>query len=452
MITISNQTIIGEDMYLQNGKVNVLLDQFYGSSAKGQVITALADRYRPKMLIANHSTSASHTVIEGDLEFVFKALPTASFLNKVRKDYKPYIILSPSSGYELKQIIKEIEFCELSKEQVIIHPRSVVITKEHAAKEAGDNGTLHLGSTMSGQSYAFSEKMTRQKDTKLAKDYAELREIATVVDDETYFPKFISDMLDSGETALLEMPQGFPLSLDHGPKFPYSTFRNITPMQALADIGLSHNYMGSIFANIRSLPIRVSNRFKDNNMEHVTLVTADGIFKPEELGMDYSDVNAITYDVVYNKTPREFNGKQITHINGVVGTSGPFEKDMTEISWRELSNELTTKAGKETKVKEITTLTKLNRRIAKTTDGSISKEMLEKSRISLAPTYFSITFLNYIDPTVEGATTVEEFNNSDTIKQWLEQAQKDINSVFGENAPKICALQAGKELKNVVIL
>lgn len=441
---------------LQKGKVNVLLDQFYGSSAKGQVITAIADKYRPKILMANHSTSASHTVIEGENEFVFKALPTASFLNKVRPDYKPIIALSPSSGFELNQILKEIEYCGLTKDQVIIHPRAVVITEEHRQKEAGENGTLHLGSTMSGQSYAFSEKMTRQKGAKLAKDYPELAAVATIIEDEEYFPFTLSKYLDQGETILFEMPQGFPLSIDHGPKFPYSTFRNITPTQAIADIGLNHNYLGSVIANIRSLPIRVSNRYKGNTMEHVTLNVVDGSgtleIKPEDIGMDYSDVNAITYDVNYKNIPRSFNGKTITKVNGVVGTSGPFESDMTEISWRELSAQLTEKAGKETKVKEITTLTKLNRRIAKTTNGSISKNMLEKSKVTLAPTHFAVTFLNYIDPTVEGATTKADFEGSEIISKWIAQANLDIREVFGNEAPEIAILQAGKELKNVVLL
>jgi hypothetical protein len=439
---------------LQKGKVNFLLDQFYGSSAKGQVVTAIADKYRPEILIANHSTSASHTVIEGKEEFIFKALPTASFLNRVRKDYKPLVVLSSDTGFELNQLLKEIEYCGLAKEQVIIHPRAAVITQDHKDKEAGENGTLHLGSTMSGQSYAFSEKMTRQKGVRLAKDYPELREVATIIEDTDYYPFYLSRILDAGGTALMELPQGFPLSLNHGPQFPYSTFRDITPDNAISFLGLNAtDYRGSVIANVRALPIRVSNRYEGNTMDNVTLLLNDGTeVKPSDIEMDYSDVNAITYDVNYKGTPRSFGRHIITRVNGVVGTSGPFEDDMQEISWRELSNELTFKAGKETRVKEITTLTKLNRRIAKSKNGSISKSMLQKSKVSVGPTHFSITFLNYVDPTIEGATTMEQILvDSKEVAQWLLQAQKDIIQVFGKNVP-IIALQAGKELSNVVLI
>jgi hypothetical protein len=46
----------------------------------------------------------------------------------------------------------------------------------------------------------------------LAKDYPELREIATVVEDTDYFPFILAEILDAGGTALYELPQGFPLS------------------------------------------------------------------------------------------------------------------------------------------------------------------------------------------------------------------------------------------------
>lgn len=438
---------------LQKGKVNFLLDFYYGSSAKGQTITALADKHRPEILIANHSTSASHTVIEGEHEFVFKALPTASFLNKVRPDYKPLVVMSSDTGFEISQLMKEIEYCGLTKEQVLIHPRAAVITQAHKDAEAGENGTLHLGSTMSGQAYAFSEKMTRQKGAKLAKDYPELKEIATIVDDEDYYPFHLAKILDAGGTALYEMPQGFPLSLNHGPKFPFSTFRDITPDAAISTIGLnSADYRGAVVANIRSLPIRVSNRYKGNTMEHVTLTTDKGEVRPEDIGMDYSDVNAITYDVNFKNVSRSFGDHVITKVNGVVGTSGPFEDDMAEISWRDLSSDLTKLAGKETNVKEITTLTKLNRRIARPVNGwSISRDMAHKAKVTVGVTHVAFTFLNYIDPTVEGATTEQDLAKSEIVGKWLNQAKEDIKAVWGKDLP-ICSLQAGKELKNVVLL
>ena len=139
----------------------------------------------------------------------------------------------------------------------------------------------------------------------------------------------------------------------------------------------------------------------------------------------------------------------------MTGTSGPFEPDMQEISWRSLSEELTKKAGKETNVKEITTLTKLNRRICKIKDGSISKSMLRKSLITLNPTHISVTFLNYLDPNIEGATTFEEIN-SPIVEEWLSILHKDIREVYQSGSdtdvPQLLAVQAGKYLENVIFI
>lgn len=457
---------------LQKGKVNIVLDLYYGSSGKGQICAKLADEFRPEILIANHSTSASHTVIEDEHEFVFKALPSASFLCKVRPEYKPTILLASSSGFEIEQLYKEVEFTE-TQGYVYVHPLAVIIEQKHKNLEAGLNedgttkdgnqGTVHLGSTMSGQSYAFADKMTRKKEYKLAKDYADefAQKGIIVVGSSWDFQKQLSTLLNSGASALAEMPQGFPLSLDHGPEYPYSTFRNVTPIQLMADLGLNQYMTGAVIANVRSLPIRVSNRFINDDMSQVKLtVQTDlnaeeaGIMTPEEAELSYSDVNAIAYDVSKGKTMKA--GKwYVSNIEGMIGTSGPFEDDMEEISWRDLSTELTEKSGKDVNIEEITTLTKLNRRVAKIKDGgAISSSMLEKAIVTFAPTHLSMTFLNYIDPNIVCNDT---FETSSIIQEWFMSALDDIDTAV-ENAntqaplPHISIVQFGPALSDVRVL
>jgi len=465
---MENETILVE------GKINILLDHLYGSSAKGQVCAAIADKERPSILIANHSTSASHTVMEGDEEFVFKALPSATFLCKTRDDYNPSIFMAASSGFEIDQVIKEMKWINNPEIKVYVHPYAVIVLQEHKNLEAGLNrdgsssdnsGTLHLGSTMSGQSYAFADKMTRRSPSSLAKDYAEelyKHNIIVMATPWAFQLQLLSELAKDDATALAEMPQGFPLSIDHGPEFPYSTFRNITPMQLLADLGLNEAYLGSVIGNIRSLPIRVSNRFVGNNMDNVMLfakfdaenkMSESSWNTPEQLGMTYSDVNAITYDLLMGNEKR-FKNWIITDIKGVTGTSGPFEEDMEEISWRELSDHLTSIAGKDVNVEEITTLTKLNRRIAKIADErSLSIDMLMKFMVAVNPTHLSITFLNYIDPNLEGATSIEEINKSEIFNDWSIRAIEDLREAYnGEVFPKITALQTGKYLENVIFI
>lgn len=441
-------------MQLDQGKVNFLLDITYGSSSKAQVVTAIADRFRPEILMCTHNVSSSHTATEGDQEFVFKILPSASFLCRVRDDYYPTIIIAPSAGFEIEQLRKEIEYTGIPKERVIISARAVVIKPFHKSAEAKAMGLEnHLGSTLSGQSAAVNEKAARSSTIKLAKDYPELAEIAHVVDYPEYSSK-LAEALDSGLTALCELPQGFPLSIDYSIEYPYNTYRNVSPAQAMSDFGLSpKRYLGKVTGNIRVYPIRVSNRFKDDDISKVTLdVTYPNDSEKtvrssaKELGMSYSDVNAIVEKVEYNGesvVPFGFDFKVLA-IQGVVGTSGTFETDMTEISWRNLSDRIGAT------VEEITTLTKLNRRIA-IPDRATSVELLKKAKITIDPDYLSFTFMNYHIPELENCTDPTEALMNDDLQKWGEELEDCLDEA-GMLDVDVPIVQTGRDLSNVLFM
>lgn len=83
----------------------------------------------------------------------------------------------------------------------------------------------------------------------------------------------------------------------------------------------------------------------------------------------------------------------------VAGNSGPMKG---EITWEELSKRI----GKDM-TPEKTTVTKKVRRIAEWDD-----ELFEQSCVLNAPTEIALTFADYIDPAIAGATTVEELEQS----------------------------------------
>lgn len=83
----------------------------------------------------------------------------------------------------------------------------------------------------------------------------------------------------------------------------------------------------------------------------------------------------------------------------VAGNSGPMKG---EITWEELSKRL----GKDM-VPEKTTVTKKVRRIAEWDD-----ELFEQSCILNAPTEIALTFADYIDPEIYGATSIAELTQS----------------------------------------
>lgn len=92
----------------------------------------------------------------------------------------------------------------------------------------------------------------------------------------------------------------------------------------------------------------------------------------------------------------------------VAGNSGPMKK---EITWEDLSERI----GKNM-VPEKTTVTKKVRRIAEWDD-----ELFEQSCILNAPTQIALTFADYIDPAIEGATSVGELMKSYKLTSFIKK-------------------------------
>jgi len=434
-------------MKLERGKINILYDNMsYGSAAKGLVCAKIAQVTLPEVLLSSHGVSSSHTVSTPEDEFVFKILPSASFMRREVPNYDPVVFLPPSCSFSIEQLKKEVEYVGLPFNRVIIHPRAVVVTEEHGKAES--KHTRHLGGTSSGQAMAVAEKILRTPGIKLAKDYPELGNYGVVPEDSYEWIQALQEMLEEGALALAELPQGLPLSLDYSIEYPFNTYRNVNPMQFMSDVGLNHSYLGKIIGNQRVYPIRVSNRYKNDSMEHVTIKIKDDDkeYKPEELGMNYDDVNAITYAVEYLNTPTVPFGFDFTveKINGVEGTSGPFDPDLEEVSWRRISDMM----GEDTS--EITTLTKLGRRIAIPKNGIMSISLYLKGLTTVKPDYLSFTFLNYLEPSVAGVTTEDEILQG-KVKEWYSNLLYMLN-LSSEDSPKVIALQAGKYIDNVIMM
>lgn len=141
--------------------------------------------------------------------------------------------------------------------------------------------------------------------------------------------ELMHNCLSMGNTVLYEMGQGFDLCLYHGVDPVYCTSRNCTPMQALADMGVPAKHLGDVYAVIRPYPIRVNNRD---------------------------------------------------------GSSGPYPS--TEITWEEVKE----RCGAPEDLTEITTTTKLKRRVFEFSIDQICRMV----RIC-SPDYFCLQFANYLD-------------------------------------------------------
>jgi adenylosuccinate synthase len=169
--------------------------------------------------------------------------------------------------------------------------------------------------------------------------------------------------MDRGATVLYEMGQGFDLCIDHGVNPIYCTSRNCTPQQALADMGVPNRYLGDIYAVVRTYPIRVNNR--------------DGF-------------------------------------------SGPYPSP--EISWEEIRD----RCGADRDITEMTTTTKLRRRVFEFSMDRI-KEMVR----TCDPSFLCVQFANYLDWGIYGSSSVHDLSTYPLVDKFIQELEVATSTMVG---------------------
>lgn len=296
---------------MQQGKLNVILDAFWGSSGKGKTSAWLADRFGVTRVSSSNYPNAGHTAaFEDGTKFVAKAIPTAAILKKV-KGIGMQCWVSPGSGFSWEQLVRE--WVQAGKPDMNIHSRASVVTADHKRRESeGSESTKHIASTMQGSAAAIVDKVLRKADCVLAGTHDLQRTIdflyasdpavhdLLTVPGGTLHQEFLDKVkvvdawdfralthraLDSGHTWLHEGSQGYALSIDHGSHYPYCTSRNCSVQAAMDHMAVPPRAVGDVYLNLRTYPIRVGN------------VVEDGVQKGFSGGF-YPDCKELTWEQV----------------------------------------------------------------------------------------------------------------------------------------------------------
>lgn len=283
---------------MQRGKVNVVIDAFFGSSGKGKISTYLARRDRVASVSSANYPNAGHTAqfAGGGPRLVAKALPTALVCNRLGQPITG--LVTPGSGFAWARL--HAEWAECGRPRVFVHERAVVVGEGHAARESA--ATRHIASTMQGSGAALCDKLMRGPDVPLARrqdlrddfmaslphvDRADFEHCVQVVDG-PLFRTLVRNTLASGAALLHEGSQGYALSVDHGPEYPYCTARNCTTAAALDYLAVGPRAAGDVYLNVRTFPIRVGNVYApDGRTEGYS-----GRFHPDSQETTWQDVAA----------------------------------------------------------------------------------------------------------------------------------------------------------------
>ena len=364
---------------MKSAKVNIIIDESWGSSGKGKLSAYLADKYGVIHSSSSNYPNAGHTVLfESGFKFVAKAIPTAMALKK-EKGIGIKGFISPGSGFDPKQLFKE--WVISGKPELFVHSRASIVTEDHARRERdGNESTKHIASTMQGSGTAIADKVLRKKDVLLAggvpvsswdigeatpKDKEEFNESVHVVD--AYeFRNLVHSIVDNGSTWLHEGSQGYALSIDHGTHYPQCTSRNCTVQAAMDHMAIPAQKLGDVYLNMRSFPIRVGNVVE--------------------------------------------NGVQL-------GYSGDFLPDSKELTWEEVasSSGMPPEEVKALAERERTTVTKRIRRVATRSDILLRDAVRVNGVTKLAMNF--VQYWNWKDAGLKGGRSAFEKLSKETRQQ-----------------------------------
>ena len=368
----------------KRGKITFVMDGGAGSSAKGLRAAHIWKNHRePHSTFAVNTflSNAAHTVSHRDgREVIHQCLSSITTVGGYQKQY-----LSPGCAWAKSEILGEIEKCMMTPTNLGIHPNAVIVTQRDIDYEKGicdfegnpkpvqDSLNLHIGSTLHGVGAARARRVLRRPDCMLAKDVPQLAPFLCNTQQE------IMDRLLQGESSLMEVAQGYQLSLMSN-FYPRTTSRNCSVSASLDDSLLPPSIVGPVVINFRTFPIRVnSNKY-----------------------IRKSDHKILTWDE-WNSTPE--SDREL-----IKGNSGGCYPDQEELTWEQIS------ANANKKIFEQTSLTRLPRRVYSFSKINLREALLFNN--TGHEVYISINFLNYVDASVEGKTDPKEVMTP-KISEWL---------------------------------
>lgn len=276
-------------------RINLIIDLQFGSTGKGLLAGFMATYTEPDTVMTAWAPNAGHTYIdENDRKFVHTMLANGVVSPKLER-----VMIGPGSLINMDSLARELEECRgfLRNATVFVHKNAAIVTEEHIAEEAGP--MTAIGSTKKGVGAAMIQRIRRQpKALNTAGELVHkhrLNSLVCVVDTKDWL-----SILDLAQMVQIEGAQGYSLSMYHG-MYPYTTSRDVTTHQILADCGLPHDFGElRVTGTCRTFPIRVANRFNEAG----EMVGWSGPHYPDQREISWNDLNVPVELTTVTKLPR----------------------------------------------------------------------------------------------------------------------------------------------------
>ncbi len=220
----------------------VVVGGFFGDEGKGKIISYLAIKDNPKIIVRGGAgPNAGHTIRDGDKVYKVRMLPSG-FLNKNSK-----VMIGPGVVVNPDVLNKEIRDFDVTG-RAFIDKHCGIIEETHLVRDSKGELKEKIGSTGSGTGPANADRAMRVLN--LAKDFDSLSSLIVDV------PLEVNSAISANEHVLIEGTQGTFLSLWHG-TYPFVTSKDVTASGICADIGVGPTKVDEVIVVFKSYVTRV---------------------------------------------------------------------------------------------------------------------------------------------------------------------------------------------------
>lgn len=234
--------------FVQPGKASFVFGGQFGSEGKGLAAAAIAINNQIDLVTTNNGPNSGHTSIVNGVKRVAFHLPTATVVNHVP------CYLNDGAVIDVGLLLEEINTNKVPHHLISISPSATVVSDLNKKMEKAEWSPMSkIASTQKGVGGAIASKVLRS--AKLARDHEALKPFVRKMN--------LNYLLALGQRVLVEIPQGWSLSVDNHLCYPFVTSRNCNVMQAMSDAKIHPTYLGNVMAVIRTFPIRVGHIYDD---------------------------------------------------------------------------------------------------------------------------------------------------------------------------------------------
>lgn len=235
------------------GKASVIFDGQFGSTGKGLAGAWVGEHNEIDWCTTNASANAGHTSIIDGKPVVLFHIPSSFLTAREHSDISIYINAGAIIDYDL--LCREIDELGIRHDQICVNPNAAVILPEDKEAEADRRSSqAKIASTQKGCGASLARKIRRDGPN-----------LGQWLESSYKRPPFrlktvsLNQEMREGSRVVVEVPQGFSLSLNSSGFYPYTTSRDCTLQQGLSDAGIAPRFFHKSMAVIRTFPIRVGN-------------------------------------------------------------------------------------------------------------------------------------------------------------------------------------------------